>query len=519
MAIPDNAAVVNLRRHGQFLDVSPPMECLTALRSARHRAGCLPAGYLAWVAPETTKISSTVDTRFGPARRVWAGLEPAVVRVLADTGCEIRSDGPTAELPAPDWTTLHSLQLNDLAMLETVRQHERSVIRYARSAGVDPALLIAQIAIAWPDHRIVVVAQRVDDVRMLRERLHGLIRGVVGLTGDDHPPYIGRVVVATLDYACNSDVHPWERDMLIVHDAKEFAGQRYWPLPHIYKKARLYGLLDVDAELAPSEADVLRCLFGFTEIVVPAHGCRLRPVIRLEHPSRGNIRLPLDTGLADLKRSGIWQNPVRNRKLARLAREIGKSGGSLAGPLGEPFAGRHPRVAVVVENLEHAAALRSFLPDWPLAAASNIWRRGLAFPGHLGQMTLKQGWPPLSRAIVTFEGLRESDISTIDVVVRADGGPGALPIELDRLTIPADSPENPLVLVDLADRAHPLLRKWVRSRRDAYHKRGWYRIGVDPVQERVQAFLNDRPPSHIRLVIPLTDDERARLASTFEKKS
>jgi hypothetical protein len=403
--------------------------------------------------------------------------------------------------------------------LDAVRLHERSLVRYAGSV-VDPALLVAQVALAWPDHSMVVVVKRVEEVRTLRQRLHRLVPGVVGISGDDLPPYVGRIVVATIDYFYQRAVNPSNRDILVAYNAHEFVGQaHWWCLAGYFEKARLCGFLDSDVELAPAESDVLRQLFGFTETMVPAHGRRTRPVVLLDQPCHGTVRLSPETSAYELKRAGIWHDPARNRMVARLAKNLAKSGGKLSGPLADHFAERHPRVAVVVENLEHAAALRGFLPDWPLAAANNIWRRGLAFPGRLGQMPLKQGWRPSPRAIVTFEGLRQLNVSAIDVVVRADGGPGALPIELDRLTIPADRSANPLVLVDLADRAHPLLRKWVRSRRDAYHKRGWYGIGVDPVQERVQAFLNERPPNRIHSVIPLSEDARAWVASTFEEKS
>jgi hypothetical protein len=50
-----------------------------------------------------------------------------------------------------------------------------------------------------------------------------------------------------------------------------------------------------------------------------------------------------------------------------------------------------------------------------------------------------------------------------------------------------------LLLIDLDDRHHPLLRRWSRQRRGLYAQRGWFAPGMDPFQARVQQFLANRP--------------------------
>jgi hypothetical protein len=50
------------------------------------------------------------------------------------------------------------------------------------------------------------------------------------------------------------------------------------------------------------------------------------------------------------------------------------------------------------------------------------------------------------------------------------------------------------VLVDFDDQhLHPLLRRWSRQRQAAYRAREWFEIGMDPVEERVKAFVASRP--------------------------
>jgi hypothetical protein len=428
--------------------------------------------------------------------------------MLTDAGHEVVAVGPAlTPLPSPDLATLRKRRLYDTAMVESVAHCERSLIRYAGSSGVDPALLIAQVALAWPGQSIVVVVKRVEEVRRLRKQLHKLVRGVVGLSGDDHPPFLEGVVVATIGYFLNGALSAKQRDILIVPNAREFAGQKRWYRTAYYENARLYGLLDVDAEPSPAEWDALRSLFGFTEVVVPAHGCRLRSVVPIEHRFRGLVQVPLQSAY-DTKRSGIWQNLHRNRFVARLARNTTKGGGPLADAIAQACKVARPRVAVVVENLEHATALSTCLRHWSLVRAPNSWRGGLAVPRHLrriaGQATSQQQ----RHSIVTFEGLRQLNISAYDVVVRADGGPGPLPIGLSQLTTSVHTPDRPLLLVDVVDRQHPLLRKWRRSRRDAYRSRDWYPLGVDPISERVRFFLDSRPREQVWSFIPLTDDAR-----------
>ena len=77
------------------------------------------------------------------------------------------------------------------------------------------------------------------------------------------------------------------------------------------------------------------------------------------------------------------------------------------------------------------------------------------------------------------------------VLVRADGGPG-IPSWIESLVRDGNG-SSPLVLVDVTDRQHGQLRKWVRQRQDAYAARGWPGPGATPVEARVDDFLARRP--------------------------
>jgi hypothetical protein len=90
------------------------------------------------------------------------------------------------------------------------------------------------------------------------------------------------------------------------------------------------------------------------------------------------------------------------------------------------------------------------------------------------------------------------DLSSAGVLVRAEGGVGLPPLAPEQLVEPDDGPARPLLLLDFDDRHHPLLRRRAALRRRAYAERGWLAPGVDPVEARVQQFLDSRPAEGLR---------------------
>jgi len=114
--------------------------------------------------------------------------------------------------------------------------------------------------------------------------------------------------------------------------------------------------------------------------------------------------------LLQIKRDGIWQHPVRNRRIARLARSLGY------------------QALILVENNEHRRQLRPLLPD---------------------------------DVIVTFQ---EAPPPEMTIVIRCDGGIGGLP----NLIV-----DNSIRIFDFNDRHHPVLRKRSRQRRAIYQQKGW----------------------------------------------
>src|SRR5206468_9685687 len=87
-------------------------------------------------------------------------------------------------------------------------------------------------------------------------------------------------------------------------------------------EARVYGFLPRGAQLAPFTRDRITAAFGFDEVVVPPTGHAKVSVEVLWMPIRGGPTLRRGLTGFDLKRAGIWTNPVRNRRFAAMARAL-----------------------------------------------------------------------------------------------------------------------------------------------------------------------------------------------------
>lgn len=97
-------------------------------------------------------------------------------------------------------------------------------------------------------------------------------------------------------------------------------------------------------------------------------------------------------------------------------------------------------------------------------------------------------WQRHGRLIVTASGLGK--VRSLDVLIRADGGFGLPPLP-HRLTTCRDQ-NHPLLLVDMFDRHHRLLRRWSTNRREAYVEAGWNVAGIE-TNTALDQFLATRP--------------------------
>jgi hypothetical protein len=487
--------VATVWRHEGGLRIEPAApEALRALLAVTHRGAQAPGGtYRVVTAPLLLGVVKLDGDR--PAVYTRPALEPVVHHALGAAGYRIERIGrPPRPLPDPQLGRLARLGPVDHGLLRLVQQHEWGLVRYA-AGPVDPAWLVAEVALAWPQLKVAAVARRHDDVLQFAKRLRAFLPGVTVLAGRGCPTTVERVIVSTyqgLGHGAHQAFDLAWVDLLVALDGVEATLTLAMSWLARAVRTRMYGLVAADVNPAPLDRDHMVCLFGFAEAVIPRHGCRERAVQVMPHPIRGGMPLPPGLTGVPLQRRGLWRHRVRNSQAARLAAAF--AAGTAQTVLGPAAADALPGVVVLAANAEHALALAAKLPDdWLLLAGSDLYEEGLTPEQvrllHRPMSPFRAG--PLY-AVVTPAVLPHLDLSCAGALLRADGGQG-LPLAPEQLVERDDGPARPLLLVDFDDRHHPVLRRWARRRREAYAERGWYDVGADPVQQRVEAFVAGRP--------------------------
>jgi hypothetical protein len=437
-----------------------------------------------------------------PALYTRATFEPPIRLALSQSGYTIKRSGNSPQLLPPP-CQVPGFEPADRGLLQLVREHDWALIRHDPKA-VDAARLVAQVALAWPERTLVVAARRRQEVYDLAGRLRAFLPTVSVVTARDKPAAVDRVVVATYEGLGHTASYraPGHKvfdvswvNTVVVPDALEATGRVALRCLSRAVRARLYGLIDMAARPAPLERDHLAFLFGFQELTVPYHGCRERPVRVAHCRIQGGPELPLASTGVLLERRGLWQHPVRNRKVRQLASAF-RTGDEeeLGRLLGVTISAPPPGVLVLVANVEQALALAPQLPGWPVVAGPGVLTDGLTAEQACRLRALPDPCclGPL-HAIVTPTALSGTDLARVGVLVRADGGGGLPPFGPEALVERDDAPARPLLVVDFLDRHHPVLRSRSRRRRAAYEDRGWFGPGVNPAEARAAHFLDNRP--------------------------
>jgi hypothetical protein len=491
----DDPAVV--KRLGQVLSVRPSCEdILSVLHTRRLLPDPMREGQFT---PRREPLYETDD--FGwyiEELATVAGLEDVVLYLLMKEGRRIRwIRSPNRARPLKPSHSATS-QMADPAVLDFVSKNECGLLRFD-SRSVDPVRLVADVALALPKRSFAIVDPRINVIQRFTARLRRLVPEARWTSGDSYIDGRVRVLVSTpqaLGYPSIDDLK--NRDIVICLDPVAVTPIiPCWIIQHA-TRARIFGFLDREAQPAPRDADRMKLLFGFRELDIPRHGCVFRPVHASFLKMTGGPELSPALGTSALCRVGYWNHPVRNRRIARVARAIaGGDRGELLSLLLPNVTARLerlrvPRIAVVVANVDHALALARKLAEWPLITDR------IAFPdgfSHTSRTLLEQrtwdGKRLPNQMIITLAALEQFNAGRLDVVIRADGG-RYLPPQIERLAIIPNRRVTDLELIDCDDHHHPVLRKWSRTRQAAYDRRGW--IGEKSMlNRRIDEFLATRP--------------------------
>lgn len=497
-----NAPKIAIIRDGQHCLIDPAVPSLQKFfYSSKHRAiDDSRHGYR--VKRVIYPLAANVEDEAGDGiSKCRAGLEPLLAQQLRRLGCLIGLGGDRLnKLPLSQrlpWELQWDLGLSpDEALLRLVEQHDRGLIRYGRQ--VEPGRLIAQVATAWPKLSVVIAVTRIDEAWQLRKLLAEYIPSyeITVFTTKTCPAKATRVAIGTYGQLGVGSVCLHRRDILFALRPTEFFENQSCPdiISNAWS-ARCFALLPSNYRLRPFHRDQVLSLFGCQEICIPRHGKIERPVDVIFSPIYGGPKLPEELELVEIKRSGIWEHRMRNRRIIKLAKLLAACDWpniQSVFPELTPFRAslRRCRIGVLVENIEHGLELTAKLEDWPLIAGSDFDETGLTAE----QRTRLQRDRSITNRqdrhlVVTAAGLQ--DAGRLDVVIRADAGLSHPALKFAVSTHVNGELSRRTLLIDLDDRHHPVLTRRTAQRQKSYLEAGWNVPQLHPSE--LDRFLALRP--------------------------
>lgn len=492
-----SSPVITIGEDGPFCVVEPAFLELSAIfHTVRHRAEVNAAGVCRVVRRPFPLVWQQEDAA-GQSQSVgYIGLEPIIREQLRQLGYTVhRLAAHCQMLPPPSRLPWELAETADESFLSLVQQHKRGLVHFD-SQRVEAARLLAQAALAWRGRSIVVPVTRIADAWRLRAELAQYIpAGQIGVyaggaTSDERK----RIAIGTYGQLGVGAVALHERQLLFALNPCELLASDFGrQVIKAARSARCFGLLPTNARLTPYQRDLSRAVFGNRSVSIPAHGKVQRPVAVLFTPVYGGQKIGGGLALLELKRQGIGECQVRNRRVTALARALGnKDMRDIAARFPDIVSGVRQlgkaRIGVLTETVDHALELGRKLPDWPILTGESLAMDGLT-PADQARLQHDSSTSRRStHAIVTMAGLTKA--GRLDYVIRADGGVG-IP-DLDRsVNIDANGRPRTMTIIDFDDLHHDELRRRSQQRWRNYLDAGCRLPQQQPTD--LEHFLRSRP--------------------------
>ncbi|WP_020476385.1 hypothetical protein [Zavarzinella formosa] len=420
-----------------------------------------------------------------------AGLEGVIVDWLQKHGHHIVLEGTRpAVLPAPSlgwlcrqpWPT-------DRAMLDFVRRRERGLIR-CDASRVDPARLAGQAARAWPKTMLVMTMASPAGAWTLGGRLRAY-EDKLRILDDNHPRNeTARVMVADHARLGEEALVLDRRDFWFALRPEELFASPGPTIQQGFPQAgtcRLFGLLPLDFSPSPFQKCLLASVCGRDEIIVRQHGHDPRPADVVFLPTSAGPLPGKNIPDENLKRQGLWDHPVRNQLICRLAdlfqtgdiKAIRREFPMMAAMTAARLTGR---VAIRVGCLDHAQAILALRPELSLIGDRSSGGQAAHHPRVSTALKREVSGSRLHLAV----GVSKFAGPPSSVLINASL---AAPPESPETESGFGCPEGRLLVIDFQDEHHPRLREWSKGRMHACDDAGWKVAGgaVPSPWERFQA--------------------------------
>lgn len=327
----------------------------------------------------------------------------------------------------------------------------------------------------FPKARIDIVTTAADVVRQIRNDVSdtGIYVGQLGAGKRDVQARVVVVCAKSL-HRCTFD----DTDIVLADEAQELATDGYLEQLAQYTKARMF-MFSATVGMRMDSADVeLEGCFGPTILKVPfqvaAQDKAVVP-IKVQWVPVASDYNP-GAGLSGTRRSrrAIWRHGFRNRIIADTARTIDADTQTL----------------VVVDKIEHALALKEFLPEYTLVYAeagltpakrAKFAKSGLVIKDEPPMTIQRRIWlkkqfetGELKKVIATGVWNRGVNFKKLAVLIRADAGGSAIndtqiPGRVCRLS---EDKKFGLV-IDFTDQFDRGYQQRAKRRRKNYEANGW----------------------------------------------
>jgi len=323
--------------------------------------------------------------------------------------------------------------------------------------------IVVELAHAYSDESILVVAKNNSAVRgLVRQLKQQTIRKVThgNMVDWQQQPLVHVQALSGLDRAS----HDWQ--VLIFADAESARSDTGMRVATSMPHAAIYALNHWQQKLDSEDQLRIRVVSG-PELYRLIDGPVDRGIVTVFRVPAKRLRKGVPRNPLMRKRCHIWRNERRNQQVAGLATAFANGDQRQLMLCSIPVStlrqqlaaiGARPRVAVIAENVEHARALREYLPEWRLA----IGMRPADID--LPQLPMDE-----DRVIVTLTRARAAGV-VADVILRADGSEQGWRWDygphygLNRAS---------MIVVDFMDGFDARSRECWQSRRMDYQRRGW----------------------------------------------
>lgn len=286
----------------------------------------------------------------------YGGLRQRLTTVFKNKGYCVKQRSMYKNTLEIDLTKLTEEDLSNLEgrndqidVIGLVCDHPEGFIVKAPT-GWGKSYLIVQVCKVLPKARIAIVSPGKDVTQTLYKRLKRQIRDV-GLVGGGSN-YISRITVSTMESCSKLSGYEW--DLLLFDEVHRAASPvTANTIAEVFHKTKCVGLSASPTGRSDGADLVTEALFGpiIYEVNYQSGVDRgaVAPIkVKMYRIDRGpKIESSNST---TINRQGLWRNRMRNKFIAKLAKQIPED----------------EQVLIVVDTAEHGLLLRHLLPDYEL---------------------------------------------------------------------------------------------------------------------------------------------------------